>query len=198
MEIDEIIDLTRRIISDHSCNVDNDDELYPIVSVATSDAYNSIIDSFYLLEDTQLAKHSFLERNQSLSFGELYLYFYGVLNAIYMQQQAMLVILRKMAIDFDLSEIQDCLVFDIRNSFAAHSANRGGRQLKEHSFILDRHSLLQGKLKGYSANHESGFLSHDTDASTLISEWDKVLSKYLARILTVVKENYEIKIQKNI
>ncbi|HHQ4775270.1 TPA: hypothetical protein ACSP84_003107, partial [Aeromonas veronii] len=155
MEIDEIIDLTRRIISDHSCNVDNDDELYPIVSVATSDAYNSIIDSFYLLEDTQLAKHSFLERNQSLSFGELYLYFYGVLNAIYMQQQAMLVILRKMAIEFDLSEIQDCLVFDIRNSFAAHSANRGGRQLKEHSFILDRHSLLQGKLKGYSANHES-------------------------------------------
>lgn len=85
MDIDDIIDLTRRIISDHSCNVDNDDELYPIVSVATSDAYNSIIDSFYLLEDTQLAKHSFLERNQSLSFGELYLYFYGVLNAIYMQ-----------------------------------------------------------------------------------------------------------------
>ncbi|MGG5574889.1 hypothetical protein [Vibrio diazotrophicus] len=191
LEIDEIIALTREIISDHSCNVDHDEELYPIVSVATSDAYNSIIDSFYLLEDTQLAKHSFFERNQSLSFGELYLYFYGVLNAVYMQQQAMLVLLRKMGIEFELSEIQGCTIFDIRNSFAAHGANRGGRQVKEHSFILDRHALRQGKLKGYSANHESGFLSHDADASTLISEWDKVFSKYLKRILEMVKKNYE-------
>ncbi|HFQ4849408.1 TPA: hypothetical protein ACGU9W_004375 [Vibrio vulnificus] len=116
MKIDEIIALTREIISVHSCNVENDDELFPIVSVSASDAYNSIIDSFYLLEDTQLAKNSFLERSQSLSFGELYLYFYGVLNAIYMQQQAILVILRKMDLEFELSEIQGCKIFDIRNS----------------------------------------------------------------------------------
>ncbi len=191
LEIDEIIALIREIISDHSCNVDNDKELFPIVSVATSDAYNSVIDSFYLLEDTQLAKHSFLERTPSLPFGDLYLYFYGVLNAVYMQQQALLVLLRKMGIEFELSEIQGCKIFDIRNSFAAHGANRGGRKIKEHSFILDRHALRQGKLKGYSANHDSGFLSHDTDASTLILEWDKVLFKHLERILCIVKENYE-------
>ncbi|MEF1273493.1 hypothetical protein QTO03_26255 [Vibrio campbellii] len=111
-----------------------------------------------------------------------------------MQQQALLVLLRKMGMDFELSEIQGCKIFDIRNSFAAHGANRGGRKIKEHSFILDRHALRQGKLKGYSANHDSGFLSHDTDASTLILEWDKVFSKYLERILGIIKKNYETKI----
>ncbi|HAS8493007.1 TPA: DUF3265 domain-containing protein [Vibrio vulnificus] len=191
LEIDEIMALIRAIIFDHSCNVENDNDLFAIVSVNTSDAYNSIMDSFYLLEDTQLAKHSFLERNSSLSIGELYLYFYGVLNAVYMQQQALLVLLRKMGIEFELSELQGCTIFDIRNSFAAHSANRGGKKVKEHSFVLNRRALRQGKLKGYSANHESGFLSHDTDVSTLISEWDKVISKYLESIFNMVKENYE-------
>ncbi len=191
LKIDEIIALTREIISVHSCNVENDDELFPIVSVSASDAYNSIIDSFYLLEDTQLAKNSFLERSQSLSFGELYLYFYGVLNAIYMQQQAILVILRKMDLEFELSEIQGCKIFDIRNSFAAHSANRGGRNIKEHSFILDRYALREGKLIGYSANHESGHLSHNTEVSALISEWDAVFAKYLTCILAAVQKNYE-------
>ncbi|MBF9000555.1 hypothetical protein [Vibrio nitrifigilis] len=191
MDIDDLIDSVREMISDVAIEIDLDEELYPIVSVTNSSDYNSVIDSLYMLEDTQLAKHAFVARSNELSFGELYLYFYGVLNSIYMQQQAILVILRKMGISFDANELRQCKVFDIRNSFAAHGANRGGRGETEHSFILDRHALQIGKVSGYSANHDQGDVFHDVYVSDLLSEWDKVLSKHLGFIHSKVKYNVE-------
>jgi hypothetical protein len=190
-EIDDLIEYIREMISDVAIETDKDEELYLIVSVTNSGDYNSVIDSLFLLEDTQLAKHAFIYRQGSQEFGQLYLYFYGVLNAVYMQQQALLVLLRKMSLDFKPKELRSCKIFDIRNSFAAHGANRGGREEKEHSFILDRHALQSGKIRGYSANHQSGFASHDTDIVELLSEWDDVLKKHLCHVYRNVKVNYE-------
>ncbi|HEH9442047.1 TPA: hypothetical protein SIA39_004120, partial [Aeromonas sobria] len=121
------------------------------------------------------------------------LYFYGVFNAVYMQQQALLVILRKMDLKFDSALVRECTIFDLRNSFAAHSANRGGRDVKEHSFILDRHALQTGRISGYSSNHESGFLSHDYSISDLISEWDEILFEHMELIRNEVSINCEIR-----
>jgi hypothetical protein len=192
VEIDNLIESIREMISDVAIETDRDEDLYFIVSVTNSNDYNSVIDSLYLLEDTQLAKDSFILRPNSQSFGDLYLYFYGVLNAIYMQQQAMLVLLRKMGLDFKPKELRECKIFDIRNSFAAHSANRGTRDEKEHSFILDRHALQSGKISGYSANHQSGHLYHDTDIIELLSEWDEVFEKHLMFVYTKVKANSKV------
>lgn len=82
VKIDDLIYSIRELISDVAIEVDRDEELYPIVSVSDSADYNSVIDSLYMLEDTQLAKHAFSTRDDSLSFGEIYLYFYGVFNAV--------------------------------------------------------------------------------------------------------------------
>jgi hypothetical protein len=191
VEVDDLIESIREMISDVAIETDKDDDLYHIVSVTNSNDYNSVIDSLYLLEDTQLAKIAFTSRQKSLLFGELYLYFYGVLNAVYMQQQSIFVLLRKMNIDFKPKELRNCKIFEIRNSFAAHGANRGGRDEKEHSFILDRHALQSGKINGYSANHQSGFTSHDTDIVELLSEWDEVFAKHLYDIHENVKFNYQ-------
>lgn len=191
VEIDTLIKLIREMISDVAIETDIDEDLYSIVSATNSDDYNSIIDSLYLLEDTQLAKHAFIARHNSHSFGELYLYFYGVLNAIYMQQQAMFVLLRKMSLDFKPKDLRDCKIFEIRNSFAAHSANRSGRDEKEHSFILNRHEFLSGKISGYSANHQSGYFHHDTDIVVLLSEWNDVFKKHLCYVKNKVKANYK-------
>lgn len=111
-----------------------------------------------------------------------------------MQQQALLVILRKMNLKFDVKVIRECKIFDLRNSFAAHGANRVGRGVKEHSFILDRHALQMGKVSGYSANHENGFVSHDYDFNELITEWDKLLLIYVELIHSKVRSNSELTI----
>ncbi|MGS0695384.1 hypothetical protein [Shewanella sp. 0m-4] len=194
VKTDELIYSIRELISDVAIEVDQDADLYPIISVDNSADYNSIIDSLYLLEDTQLAIQAFLSRDESLSFGEIYLFFYGVFNAVYMQQQALLVILRKMNLKFDPKELRDCKIFDFRNSFAAHGANRGGRDVKEHSFILDRHALKTGKVSGYSANHESGFVSHDYQISELMNEWDKILQVHIELVHSKISINSELTI----
>ncbi|MGR5288693.1 hypothetical protein ACP3V5_25575 [Vibrio maritimus] len=194
MNIDGLIYSIRELISDVAVEVEQDADLYPIVSVDNSADYNSIIDSLYLLEDTQLAKQAFFARDNSLPFGDTYLYFYGVFNAVYMQQQALLVILRKMSIKFDGKVIRECKIFDLRNSFAAHGANRGGRGIKEHSFILDRHALQTGKVCGYSANHEDGFVSHDYQINDLLSAWDEILLTHIELIHTKVSINSEVAI----
>ncbi|MDX8387868.1 MAG: hypothetical protein R8M46_04945 [Ghiorsea sp.] len=161
-------------------------DLVRFLNVADENTYNSVIDSFYLLEDTQLAKHDFRKVDFiKESFGRLYLMFYGVLNSCYMQQQAMLVICEKLNIEENIRDIKRIEVVAYRNDFSAHSSNRG-RGKSEHSFILDRHAMREAKLKGYTANHETGVVFRDANINSLISSWDILLEKQLELILEKV------------
>lgn len=186
--VDDIVSEIRTIISDVATDFDSKDEdLYSLVDVNNGDDYNSIIDSLYLLEDTELAKHSFKNSTLNDDYGLLYLLFYGVLNAAYMQQQATMVICQKMNITENLKLLKEPEIFDFRNSFAAHSANRGGRGVKSHSFILDRHELARGNISGYSINHDSGFKSQDVNIYNLLDKWDEVLTEQLKKVLLKIK-----------
>ena len=69
-------------------------------------------------------------------------------------------------------------IISYRNDFSAHSSNRG-RGESEHSFILDRHAMKQGKLKGYTANHQTGCVFKDANINELIESWDTALEEQL-------------------
>lgn len=158
-------------------------DLVTFLGVADKNAYSSVIDSLYLLEDTQLAKHDFGQVNFiKESFGKLYLMFYGVLNSCYMQQQAILVICQKLGIKDYIPEIKNIEVVAFRNDFSAHSPNRG-RGKSEHSFILDRHAMREAKVQGYTANHETGIVFREANINSLISNWDLVLERQLELIV---------------
>ena len=178
--IDSIIHDIRRAISEVAEEFYSETkDLVKFLNVADEYAYSSVIDSFYLLEDTQLAKHDFNNIDfLKESFGKLYLMFYGVLNSCYMQQQALLVICQKLGIDQNIKEIKEIEVVAYRNDFSAHSPNRG-RGKYEHSYILDRHAMREAKVKGYTANHETGFIFREANINSLISSWDIVLEKQL-------------------
>ena len=177
---DKIIKVIRSDISDIAvAHQKTTEDLYKFVKVSDRRAYNFVIDSLYLLEDTQLAKESFLSLTLPKdNFGEVYLLFYGVLNACYMQQQAALVICRELDITENIDLLKSAEIFDYRNSFSAHSANRG-RGNGEHSFILDRHAMLEGKVKGYSSNHKDGHLAKNGDIYQLINDWSDLLEKQM-------------------
>jgi hypothetical protein len=174
--IDKTVQKIRSDLSDIATDHDKDDsDLYRFVGVETSRSYNFILDALYLLEDTQLAKASFKESDfKSPDFGTLYLLYYGLLNACYMQQQATLVLCRELGITDGLEEIKTADIVNFRNSFSAHSPNRG-RGSEQHSFILDRHAMRVGRMEGYSANHVSGHLSLQADVFGLLSDWGKSL-----------------------
>jgi hypothetical protein len=179
-KIDELICEIRGSISDVFEEFDSTtQDLIRFLKVANEKSYHSIVDSFYLLEDTQLAKYEFSQIDLSKeSEGRLYLFFYGVLNSCYMQQQAILVICEKLGISENIKEIRNIEVVAYRNDFSAHSPNRG-RGKSEHSFILNRHAMSQGKVVGYSDNHESGTVFRKAEISILISDWNHLLGKQL-------------------
>lgn len=177
-KIDSVVKAIRSDLSDIATDHDkSDDDLYNFVGVETSRSYNFILDAFYLLEDTQLAKSSFRDSDfQNLDFGMLYLLYYGLLNACYMQQQATLVLCRELGVIDGLESIRTADIVSFRNSFSAHSPNRG-RGNEQHSFILDRHAMRAGRVEGYSANHVSGHLSLQANIYQLLSDWDMSLDK---------------------
>lgn len=150
--------------------------------------YSSIIDCFYLLEDTELAK-DYIRRNglgsfeDQKDFGLVYLKFYGLMNACYIQQQAIIVCTEKLQLAIDLTNIKSSQIIQYRNDFAAHSPNRG-RGGATHSYILDRFGLLEGRVAGYTANSPSGLVFRDVTLANLLSEWDAALQPALNSICT--------------
>lgn len=177
-KIDKVVRAIRSDLSDIATNHDKDDsDLYRFVGVETSRSYNFVLDAFYLLEDTQLAKASFRNADfQNTDFGTLYLFYYGLLNACYMQQQATLILCRELGVTDELGPIKTAEIINFRNSFSAHSPNRG-RGDEQHSFILDRHAMCVGRVEGYSANHMSGHFSLQADIFQLLNDWDESLAR---------------------
>lgn len=157
-------------------------DLVSFLGVNDESEYHSVMDSLFLLEDTQLAKDEFIKVDIiNEPIGKLYLVFYGVLNSCYMQQQAIIVISEKLNIDQNKSEIKGVAVVAYRNDFSAHSPNRGRGKL-EHSFILDRFAMREAKVKGYTANHETGDVFREANIYDLISEWDLILERQLVLV----------------
>lgn len=139
----------------------------------SSRSYNFVLDAFYLLEDTQLAKASFRNADfQNTDFSTLYLLYYGLLNACYMQQQAILVLCRELGVTDGLEPIKTTEIVSFRNSFPAHSPNRG-RGDDRHSFILDRHAMRIGRVERYSSNHASGHFYLQANIFQLLNDWDE-------------------------
>lgn len=181
--LDKVVQVIRTDLSNIATNHDKGDtDLHRFVGVDSSRSYNFILDAFYLLEDTQLAKSAFKQSDfQNLDFGNLYLLYYGLLNACYMQQQATLVMCRELGITEGFQSIKTAEIVNFRNSFSAHSPNRG-RGEDQHSFILSRHAMRAGRVEGYSANHSSGHLSLQADIFELLSDWDGNLDEVFSLI----------------
>ncbi|MDP1654028.1 MAG: hypothetical protein Q8L56_15010 [Rhodocyclaceae bacterium] len=186
--IDASVDAVREFFSE--CAIANvnvfSDFIVKHLGVNSAAEYDSILDSYYLLEDTQLAKWNFLEigipNGTKQNFGEAYLRMYGILNACYLQLQAIKVCGGILNIPLSAKQIHACELFDYRNCFGAHTPNRSYKDKgKQHSFILDRHALLSGKLSGYSSNSQAGHISKDADIVELISDWNALLAEQLEK-----------------
>jgi hypothetical protein len=173
-----------------------DTEIIQILRLTNIGDYASVIDCFYLFEDTELAK-SYVRQNgigtmpDQARFGLVYLKFYGLMNACYLQQQAVLVCTGKLQLHTDLSHVKSSRIVQYRNDFAAHSPNRGSGRA-EHSYILDRFGLLEGRVSGYTSNSAGGAVFRDAELHELLAEWDdcflRVLSPVCDHITSLILE----------
>ena len=161
-------------------------EIVRVLGLPSIADYSSIIDCFYTFEDTELAKDHIRSNGLAAAagqhdFGLVYLKFYGLMNACSLQQQAVIVCNEKLTLATDLARVNASPLIQYRNDFAAHSPNRE-RGKAEHSYILDRFGLLEGRVAGYSSNAPTGFAPKDAKLLDLLSEWDDSLAEALAPV----------------
>ncbi len=166
-----------------------DQDIVRVLSLRSISDYGSIIDCYYTFEDTQLAK-AYVQTNglgatpsSQQDFGLVYLKFYGLMNACYLQKQAVVVCNERLGLATDLSRVNDSPLIQFRNDFAAHSPNRG-RGRSEHSYIVDRFGLLEGRIAGYSSNAPDGFASRNADLQNLLTDWDETFFEALSPVNT--------------
>lgn len=173
---------------------------------ACPEDYDSyIIDCLYLFEDTQEAKDDFVKygvtgHTKHLNTGEIYLRAYGLLNACFLQKEALETCFAKLGIWYEKDKIDNAKIIKFRNIFGAHTPNKRSKDTKnKHSYILCRISLQEGKLKGYSSNRIQGetiFYSESGDIQVLLSEWDEVLCTKLRKIANgLFEKKSQVKIQ---
>lgn len=191
--IEQNIRLVRRLLSRCAETLDNfNSDIVRILQLGCIGDYSSIIDCFYLFEDTELAKdhirrEGLATMSDQANFGLVYLKFYGLMNACYLQQQGIIVCAERLQLKIDLKAVKENELIQFRNDFGAHSPNRG-RRSSEHSFILDRFGLLEGRVSGYSSNSPSGLSFRNGRLDYLLSEWDEVFYQVLNSVSIHISE----------
>ncbi len=115
--------------------------------------WNILLNSFYVIDDTELAKISFKQfelqgPSRHPDIGEKYLRLYGILNAIYQQKLAVenLLEIHKVSNKKELlKQLSESKIIELRNKIGAHSTNfKTGKEDSEHNF--DVYEISRPKL----------------------------------------------------
>lgn len=136
--IEKFIDIHKGILSDFSMKWDADtceetfrDDIKKYYGFESKFGWNIMLNSYYVLDDTELAKASFIKfqlqgPSRHKDTGERYLRLYGLLNSVYQQKIAIdnLVEIFKLPNSKLISkQLNNCAIIILRNKIAAHPSN---------------------------------------------------------------------------
>ena len=136
--ISNYINIQKEILSDFSkrwnaenCKTTFRDDVKKFYGFEKRFGWNIILNSYYVIDDTELAKDSFKKfglqgPSRHLDIGERYLRLYGLLNSIYQQKLAIdnLMEIFKLSNVKELSKkLNQCDIIILRNKIGSHSTN---------------------------------------------------------------------------
>ena len=142
-----------------------------------------------VIGDTTLAINNFLEfglegYTDKDDFGEIYLRLYGVLNATYLQQFAILSLYKRFNLDKPkevIDSLKNLKVFEIRNKLGAHSTNYKNKEDLPESYVINRLSA-----KGFRLEYKNN--------KSLEPEWidlKQCIKEHLVLIIDLLDKIYE-------
>lgn len=192
--IEKQIGILRIILSDLVENDKNGDEDFieftnRYFCFDTNFGWNILMNAFYVFEDTELAKNDFEKfglqgPSRHKNTGEKYLRLYGVLNAFYQQNLALINLVKLFHLAPEKEIIHqlkhlDCI--KLRNKIAAHSTNYS-TDLNNDDFDvyeISRPKLEQGKIR--LLKNQDIFETYCLDE--LIENFNKKVQEILSKIL---------------
>lgn len=195
--IEKYISIQKEILSDFAlrwngekCKTTFRDDVKKFYGFEKKFGWNIILNSYYVLDDTELAKNSFSKfglqgPSRHIDIGERYLRLYGLLNSVYQQKIAIdnLMEVFKLTNSKKLSkELSECSLIILRNKIASHSSNYMNiKEDSEHKFDVyeisrpdlqfDKITLLRNQ------NHFENF-----DLVNIIKEFDNKVEDILQLI----------------
>jgi hypothetical protein len=162
--------------------------------------WNILLNSFYVIDDTELAKISFKQfelqgPSRHSDIGERYLRLYGLLNAIYQQKLAIdnLLEVHKIVNKKKLSkQLSESKIIELRNKIGAHSTNYKSERIEsEHNF--DVYEISRPKLDRDVISllrNQNEFEKYDLLKDVEI--FDKMIESNLSIITTkIIKKVYQ-------
>ena len=147
--------------------------------------WNQLCSSLDVIEDSDLAINAYLNMEFSKDDGEKYLRLYGLLQALFLQQDSVTNLCE--SLDFSDNLIKNIKlreIRNIRNDSIGHPTKRG--KYKSYHYI-SRVSITKSKFKLFSYYESSKTIIKDIFVIDLIEEQRKYLSKILKKIIKVFK-----------
>jgi len=148
--------------------------------------WNQLCSSLDVIEDSDLAIDAYLNREFSKDDGEKYLRLYGVLQALFLQQDAVTNLCESLGLpnelitDPKLKEIRA-----IRNDSIGHPTKRGWNDKSYH--YMSRISITKSKFQLISYYGNSKTIFRDILVIDLIKEQRRYLSKIFKEVIKVLK-----------
>ena len=205
--IEKYNNLQKEILSDFSLKWDGEgcettfrNDVKDFYGFEKKFGWNILLNAFYVIDDTELAKKSFKEfdlqgPSRHRDVGERYLRLYGLLNATYQQKLAVENLLeihkveKKKEFKKKLTESE---LIIIRNKIGAHSANfLSTRDDSEHKFDvyeISRPELERGKIR--LLRNQNDFENYDLEKA--IKEFNELVEEILSIVIgKVIKKIFK-------
>ena len=192
--IEKQIGILRTILSDLSENDKNGDEDFieftnRYFCFDTNFGWNILMNAFYVFEDTELAKSDFEKfgldgPSRQKNTGEKYLRLYGILNAFYQQNLAIINLIKLFHLAPEkriINQLKDLDCIKLRNKIAAHSTNYSEdfNNDKFDVYAISRPELERGKIR-LRKNQD---ISETYLLNELINDFNKKVQEILSEIL---------------
>lgn len=171
----------------------------PFKLMHDKDVWGRLCASLYTIEDSQSAIDAYCEQRFPTAIGKKYLSLYGLMQALFLQQdsaQGIAVALSGENIDFKLQYPKLHEIRELRNDIVGHPTNRGG---KEKSYIqINQMSISKNYFHYCLYRSENDFRFEDkvVDVRSVIEEQRKGIGDILDEICKHLDEEYKSYLKK--
>jgi hypothetical protein len=148
--------------------------------------WNKLCSSLDVIDDVELALDAYLQMEPSRSEGETYLVLYGVLQMLFVQQDAVTHLAEALGISYTPDPIITS-IREIRNDSVGHPTKRGGGKGKAFNFI----SRFSMSIRGFTLDtaYDTGVTRYqDVNILQLIDSQRNVLKTVLEAVVQQLRE----------
>jgi len=152
--------------------------------------WNQLCSSLFVIEDSDLAIDAYINNEFGKVYGEKYLKLYGVLQALFLQQDAIINLCESLGLSNNLianPKLKE--IRDIRNDSIGHPTKRGN--YKSYHFI-SRVTITKSGFQLVSKHENSKTTSRDISIIDLIKEQRRYLSEILKKVINVLEAEERI------